>query len=352
MLGDDYDLGDPGKTMLEEAVAKTNPGFVASVTRLTKRKKDKAGEIHAVVRVVGAAPPMEACKEMAIRALNNAVAQLRVDDEDDNALVALQEQELVSDVEEVESARKKVVAEPQFDRVPPSRLGLFELVADELAVDAAQPVEEVAEHAQKVEPPESNLDGCRSRGTGTDPILNKFKNRTDTGDWHLVTLDSIVNLTVPPGVGSKDRPKWTDAQSASVAQFEGLPVQVIGWIALLAKGGAESCNCCAKLEVDFHLLLVDTEEKAKLKRKAGPLAVVCEVTPRVQRDRTWLSSERLSFLTKGAFPVRVSGWLMLDQEHDEGLGRHRATLWEIHPIMEIDVLVDGNWVSLKDWAGE
>jgi len=36
--------------------------------------------------------------------------------------------------------------------------------------------------------------------------------------------------------------------------------------------------------------------------------------------------------------VRISGWLMLDPEHqdmiDEGL---RSTLWEIHPITKIEV---------------
>jgi hypothetical protein len=32
--------------------------------------------------------------------------------------------------------------------------------------------------------------------------------------------------------------------------------------------------------------------------------------------------------------VRIRGWLMLDQEHPEQIGKTRGTLWEIHPIAD------------------
>jgi hypothetical protein len=40
---------------------------------------------------------------------------------------------------------------------------------------------------------------------------------------------------------------------------------------------------------------------------------------------------------------------MLDQEHPEQLGQTRVTLWEIHPIMQVDVDKSGQqWVKLDD----
>ena len=52
------------------------------------------------------------------------------------------------------------------------------------------------------------------------------------------------------------------------------------------------------------------------------------------------------------------GWLLLDQEHPEQLlasgnrNKVRGTLWELHPVVEIEVMQDhGSFVLLKDWNG-
>jgi len=48
-------------------------------------------------------------------------------------------------------------------------------------------------------------------------------------------------------------------------------------------------------------------------------------------------------------PVRMSGWLMLDPEHQDMINSGlRSTLWEIHPITKIEVFKDGQWVDLDD----
>ena len=44
--------------------------------------------------------------------------------------------------------------------------------------------------------------------------------------------------------------------------------------------------------------------------------------------------------------LRVSGWLMLDQMHPERVGINRVTLWEVHPIIRIDVQQSDGWVTL------
>jgi hypothetical protein len=38
---------------------------------------------------------------------------------------------------------------------------------------------------------------------------------------------------------------------------------------------------------------------------------------------------------------------MLDPEHPEQLGKTRGTLWEIHPIMKMEVERGGRWVDLE-----
>ena len=56
-----------------------------------------------------------------------------------------------------------------------------------------------------------------------------------------------------------------------------------------------------------------------------------------QKLQPWLSSDK---------PVRVSGWLMLDPDHRNHLGKFRNTLWEIHPITKFEVFKDGAFVDL------
>ena len=44
--------------------------------------------------------------------------------------------------------------------------------------------------------------------------------------------------------------------------------------------------------------------------------------------------------------VRISGWMMLDPEHPDQVGKTRGSIWEIHPIMKIEVNQNGSWVDL------
>jgi len=47
--------------------------------------------------------------------------------------------------------------------------------------------------------------------------------------------------------------------------------------------------------------------------------------------------------------VRISGWLMLDPEHPDQLGKTRGTIWEIHPVMKLKVLPEK--YSPQDYRG-
>jgi hypothetical protein len=46
--------------------------------------------------------------------------------------------------------------------------------------------------------------------------------------------------------------------------------------------------------------------------------------------------------------VRVSGWVLMDQEHPDQLGKTRGTLWEIHPVMQFEVQQGNQWIALDE----
>lgn len=80
-------------------------------------------------------------------------------------------------------------------------------------------------------------------------------------------------------------------------------------------------------------------------------SIVVEITPRVRVHHPAWTAERLDAFQKSRVPLRVRGWLMLDQMHPEKIERNRRTLWEVHPVMELErQRADSSWVSLDSLA--
>ena len=119
-----------------------------------------------------------------------------------------------------------------------------------------------------------------------------------------------------------------------------------------AKSGGESTNCHARLanDVDWHMpLTADAGE-------GEDAAIIVETTPRVRRQHAQWTTASLKPWTShiGNTPnanynpqkVRISGWLMLDPEHQDMInqGLH-STLWEIHPITKIELWNNRQWVD-------
>lgn len=183
--------------------------------------------------------------------------------------------------------------------------------------------------------------GCPPGGDGGDSQLNVLKNRIDdgvNGSYQDVSLETLINLSFPQGVERVQRQNWSQDEVAAVDQYEGIAVRTTGYIVSVRHEGTESTNCHALDERDYHVWLAPNAGDPKSK------AVVVEVTPRVRDQRPGWSSSALSGLT--GQQVRISGWLLLDQEHPEQLGLTRATLWEIHPIIHIEVNQGGSWQSI------
>jgi hypothetical protein len=194
--------------------------------------------------------------------------------------------------------------------------------------------------------PRSSVFGdCPPEGSGGDSILNRLKNREDEADQYIpVAFDAVAALTWPKRIERRARVGWKAADEAEVSRFEGTPISVEGYIAKARLEKEEACNCKSKDPAmrDYHIWL--TKEPTKERDQA----IVVEATPRVRVNHPAWTTFALSRLANGGDRVRISGWLMLDQEHPDQLGKTRGTLWEIHPIMRIEVSRGSQWAKLDD----
>ena len=198
-------------------------------------------------------------------------------------------------------------------------------------------------------PQEITFHGCPPEGDGGDPTLNRNKNRVDSGNFQPTAFNTILNLPWPKATEKKAHADWSSADQQQVAQSEGLPVMVEGYFALARQEGPETPNCHSSTDFDFHTWVIDHAGGSA--DRTG--AIVSEVTPRVRASHpTWTVSGLNRLATSGT-KVRISGWLMYDPEHPEQLGSSgtRGTLWEIHPIIRIEVWQGNTWVNFDNYQG-
>lgn len=224
-------------------------------------------------------------------------------------------------------------------------VGVFSFVT----VGGARPV---AAPALALTPPctatmEDEIPSCPATGCGElgDALLNTAKNRIGAvTDPQVVTLKEIREFDQPA--------KWdTGSPRDSIANIEGRPVVVMGFLLKAKRGGGESCNCgiTGAVNTDIHLVLVsklpalDDEDEVN-EAEAG--SVTAEMTPRVRQHghAKWVVKNINDF--EGEF-VKLTGRLMLDTKHipqahrlpDESPNKplKRATSWEVHPVTKFQV---------------
>ena len=192
-------------------------------------------------------------------------------------------------------------------------------------------------------PAEETFQGCPPSGDGGDRQLNLLKNRVDdgiTGVYTPVSLSTLLSLTWPSSVNRRSRSDWSPQDAAAVSQYENVAIQTTGYLIAIKHEGEESPNCHSTSSRDFHMWLAPSAKGLKAQ------SIVVEVTPRVRAMRSGWTDAALAALV--GRQIRVSGWTMLDQEHPEQLNVYRATLWEIHPVMHIDVYEGGSWVRIDN----
>lgn len=196
-------------------------------------------------------------------------------------------------------------------------------------------------NADHPKPVDKTFLGCPPQGDGGDSQLNILKNRIDDGEsgaYHDVALSTLISLAFPQDIGKVRRDNWSSADISAVSQYEGVAVRTVGYLVDVKHEGTESPNCHDVDHRDFHVWIVPNQGDGKAS------AMVVEVAPRVRDLRPGWTDAALSSLRDQK--VRISGWLMLDQEHPEQLGKTRATLYEIHPILHIEVSQGSGWTSI------
>lgn len=192
---------------------------------------------------------------------------------------------------------------------------------------------------------EANSTTCVNVGSGTaklDSATNLLKNRISDGSYTAVSFEAMLGL---PWQGMKTkRWEWTPDDFTRTRDYEGAAVSVTGYLVAVEPKTGEACNCELSTPdwVDWHIWLVETKAEATNKQKAK--AIVVETTPRVRAEfpgRFDLTQVR-AWVNDGQ-KVTVSGWLMLDPDHpSDATGTtkkkaSRGTIWEVHPVMKIEV---------------
>ena len=187
------------------------------------------------------------------------------------------------------------------------------------------------------------FEGCGEAGHEPDHGLNRRKNRVDEAAYLPTDWSVVAHLPWPHEVGYRFRSVWTSSETRAVSPYEGAAVSVVGYVVAYRMAVPEPTNCYSAHAAhrDYHLLLGHTPDSAQRH------SIVTEITPRVRVTHPRWTMERLDSLKRARVPVRVSGWLMLDQMHPEHVGKNRITLWEIHPVMRIEwQRAPSQWVSL------
>jgi hypothetical protein len=226
-----------------------------------------------------------------------------------------------------------------------AQLGLHGLPSISPSV-MAQPVGDLPSMPKKQTPASYTLDGCPPEGDGRDPELSLLKNRADPGNYSTVSFESLTALTWPKSVEHLPMIDWPQAGRDFIAQYEGMPIIVEGYIVNLREGPPDAANCnrTGSGYLDWHLAFT------KGPRDPRSQSVLAEVTPRIRLQRAWTMESIHSLLISDHLPVRISGWLYFDPEHPGDLGVTRMTLWEINPVMQIHVLNGSRWVPLEGFA--
>ncbi|MDQ5825560.1 MAG: lamin tail domain-containing protein [Chloroflexota bacterium] len=194
----------------------------------------------------------------------------------------------------------------------------------------------------KPEPIAMDFQGCPPSGDGGDPVLNTLKNRVDETVWQPTTISAVLALDWPESIEGRSRARWSPADAQAVAQHEGTPVQLEGYLVQAKKMSPETCNCHSVEHVDYHIWMVDEPDKDR------DQSIVIETSPRVRAHHPEWGLRNMSDLARRKEKVRISGWLMMDPEHPDQVGKTRGTIWEIHPVMQIETFSGGAWRPLDD----
>ncbi len=189
------------------------------------------------------------------------------------------------------------------------------------------------------------IGGVGLEGSGGDAELNREKNRIEAPKT-FADLRPIDMLAIPSALlveaGREKRARWNRAERNYLGREESLGVRLTGYVLHAKESGVESCNGYSDTLRDFHIWIADapTDDKGS--------AVIVEMTPRWKSVHPEWQLRELDRLARDRAMVRVTGWLLWDEEHPDEVGKSRGTQWEVHPVTNFEVMKDGVWQPLSE----
>jgi hypothetical protein len=200
---------------------------------------------------------------------------------------------------------------------------------------------------------------------------NLMKNRNSLGTLPL-NVEQLDTTSFLKEVAAYDaelkverRADLDQTRKQKLLAFEKQVVSLTGWLVLAYPGQAESTNCNDATFHDWHLE-VFAQSSDHPPQPGDPTPIICEVTPRTERPlynqgarlfplAAFIRLSDNSYHPTGHPPrkIRVTGYLMWDDLHNDpkAVGpkvkfvgndklHHpwRATAWEIHPILKLEVV--------------
>jgi len=210
----------------------------------------------------------------------------------------------------------------------------------------AQPVGNLPLMAEKPKPDSIGFNGCPPEGKGGDPELNVLMNRVDKGNYVPVSFDSLMALTWPKNVEMQPMANWSPANRLFITQYLGIPVVVEGYIVNLREGGVDPANCNQSDAANPYWRIYFAGDP----RDGRARSIMAISTPQARYGHSWSPEFIRDFLIAGRWRVRISGWLYFNPDHPQDVGRTRASLWEISPVMQIEVFEDGRWNQLDKYS--
>lgn len=198
---------------------------------------------------------------------------------------------------------------------------------------------------KRSEPVSIEFNGCPPAGQGGDSELNLLENRVDEGRYIGITFDTLLALRWPKDIERQAMSAWSPENDAYITQYQGMPVSLTGYLLLAKEAPPSPANCNRNNfeNTDWNLSLINNlgDNNAQ--------AVMAQVTPRVRWSHKW-TLDALRTIIYEQLQVRVGGWLLFNPDHPGDVGMQRATLWEIHPVMQIEVFQNGHWITLDKFG--
>ncbi len=196
-------------------------------------------------------------------------------------------------------------------------------------------------------PATGDFDGCPVVGSGNDPVLNSAKNRTaSTQSPVTFTVAQMDQLPTVPSSEGRTRSGWTPSDESAIQSQEQQSVVLTVYVVRAIAEGPETCNCksTSPNDHDVHVYVGDDADTTPEN------AAIVEVTPRWRATNPSWNAPNLQALADSGTAVRITGWLMYDQEHWDMIAKHeRATLWEVHPVTDVQVQTPQGWVELANY---